>query len=181
MTPVIFTKKVDEFTFEFKLLSGGFVGVILVTPNGKIVCQKETNKDYFRFPGGGIDQEDGDLFEANSQEDFLGIARKTAVREVKEECGLSIDISRLRFLGFSMTEDEKDREGGKSYMRTFFSYKFLPEEKILGNQWSSEENGERIEYQFRQIPVEKKRANLEGIRLSSLHFAALIAFLRAPQ
>lgn len=181
MTPVIFTKKVDEFIFAFKCLVGGFVGVILVNPDGKIICQKETNKDHFRFAGGGIDSEDGDLFEANSQEDFLEIARKTAVREVKEECGLSIDTSRLRFLGFSMTEDEKDREGGKSYMRTFFSYKFLPKEKVPDNQWSSEENGEKIEYQFYQIPVEKKRANLEGVRLSNLHFAALIAFLRAPQ
>ena len=177
---LIFTKKVDEFLFAFKCLAGGFVGVVLVTPDGNVICQKETGKNHFRFTGGGIDLEDGDLFEANSQEDFLGIARKTAVREVKEECGLSIDASHLRLIGFSMVEDEKDKNGGKSYMRTFFSYQLLPEER-KPDKWVSEENGERIDYEFHQIPVEKKRANLEGIRLSGLHFAALIAFLRAPQ
>jgi 8-oxo-dGTP pyrophosphatase MutT (NUDIX family) len=178
---LIFTKKVDEFFFAFKCLSGGFVGVVLATPDGNVICQKESGKSYFRFPGGGIDLEDGDLFEANSQEDFLGIARKTAVREVREECGISIDISRLQLLGFSMVEDEQDREGGKSYMRTFFSYRFLPGEEIPSGHWTSEENGEKVEYQFYQIPVQQKRASLEGIRLSGLHFAALIAFLRAPQ
>ena len=180
MTPSIFTKKVDEFTFAFKCLSGGFVGVVLVTPDGNVICQKENGKSYFRFPGGGIDLEDGDLFEANSQEDFLGIAKKTAVREVQEECGLTIDIARLQLLGFSMVEDEQDKGGGKSYMRTFFSYQLLPEERKPDN-WVSEENGEKVEYQFYQIPIQQKRASLEGIRLSGLHFAALIAFLRAPQ
>lgn len=178
---LIFTKKVDEFTFAFKCLSGGFVGVVLVTPDGNVICQKETGKSYFRFPGGGICPEDGDLFEANSQEDFLEMAKKAAVREIEEETGSVIDASRLQLLGFSTTEDEQDKGGGKSYMRTFFSYKFLPGEKIPSGQWQSQENEEKVEYQFYQIPIQQKRASLEGIRLSGLHFAALIAFLRAPQ
>lgn len=184
MTPIIFTKKFkDEGDLWFNMVSGGFVGVILVNPNKEIMCQKETGKDLFRFPGGGIDAEDGSLIGLKSQQDLLNVAKKTAVREVKEETGSIIDPSRLRLIGFSNGDNEKDPKGGQIHARIFFSYEFLSEENMPSGMREAMEDLHLEKYEYRWVPVQDGKADLLGrfVKLSKLHFAALIAFLRGSR
>ena len=47
------------------------------------------------------------------------------------ETGIIINSSRLRFIGFSNGDNEKDPKGGQIHVRIFFSYEFLAGEKIL--------------------------------------------------
>jgi 8-oxo-dGTP pyrophosphatase MutT (NUDIX family) len=182
MTPIIFTKKIDEEYFWFNMVSGGFVGVIFVNPKKEIMFQKETGKDLFRFPGGGIDSEDGDLIGLKSQKDFLKVAKRTAVREIKEETGKIINPNRLQLVGISNGNNEKDPKGGQVHMRVFFSYEFLLGEDFPNGIHEMEEDSHLEQYEYRWVPVQNGRADLEGkyVKVSKLHFAALIRFLRAP-
>lgn len=177
-----FITEIDEQLLKSKSIHDGFVGIIPIDPTGEIVCQNEIDEEhpkrFSRFTGGRKDPVDGDLSAVNSQKEFLEIAKATAAREFQEETGVDIDPSRLRLVGFSMGDDEKNPQNGKVYMRTFFSYRFLLREKLPGSKWSSIDNGKKVEYQFHRFSVKDSRANLDGIRLSNLHFAALIAFLR---
>jgi 8-oxo-dGTP pyrophosphatase MutT (NUDIX family) len=186
MTPIIFTKKFDEELLWFNMLSGGFVGVILINfVQGitEIMFQKELDKGLFRCLGGGIDDGDGSLIGLKSQQDFLRVVKKTAIREAEEEAGISIDPSRLKLVGFSQADDEKDPKGGKVYMRTFLSYELLPGEKIPNGIRETQEEGHLEQYEYRWVPVQNGRADLEGkcVKVSKLHFAALITFLRGSR
>ena len=185
MAPIIFTNKIDEGLLWFNLVSGGFVGVIFIRTNGKIkeiMCQKETGKDLFRFPGGGIDKEDGSLVGLKYQNEFLMIAKNTAIREAKEETGFEINASRLKLIGISKGENEKDEKGGQVHARIFFSYEFLEGEKTPEGFYNSIEDGKPVSYEYRWASIKDGRVDLEGrcVKLSKLHFVALIRFLRAP-
>ncbi len=183
MTPIIFTKKFDEGNLWFNMISGIFVGIIFINPNKEIMCQKETGKDLFRMTGGGDDPEDGSLIGLKSQQDFLNLAKKTAFREAKQETGSIIDLSRLRLIGFSEDKNEKDPKGGQIHMRTFFSYEFLPGEEMPSGTREVIEDGKLEKFEYRWVPVYDGKADLQGkfIKLSPLHFWALVTFLRAPK
>ena len=180
-TPIIFKNYIDEGNFRCYLVSGGFVGVIFINPQGQFLCHKETGKHRFRFPGGGIDPEDGSLFEVQSKTEFLEIAKKAATREAKEEIGQDIDSSRLQLVGISEDKNQEDEKGGQVFLRTFFYYKFLEGEKTPDGFREVIENSRPVKYEYRWVPIENGRADLGGtqVRLSDLHFFALVRYLRA--
>jgi 8-oxo-dGTP pyrophosphatase MutT (NUDIX family) len=181
MTPIIFTNYIDEGNFWFNLVSGGFVGIIFINPQGQFLCHKETDKLRFRFPGGGIDLEDGSLIGVQSKEAFLEITKKTAVREAKEEIGQDINSSRLKLIGFSEGKNDKDEKGGQVHIRVFFFYHFFPGEKVPNESREILEDSRIIKYEYRWVSIKNGRADLEEaqVRLSDLHFAALVRYLRA--
>jgi len=180
-TPIIFKNYIDEGNFWFNLVSGGFVGIIFINPQGQFLCHKETEKHRFRFPGGGIDPEDGSLIGIKSKEEFLEIAKKTAVREAKEEIGQDIDSSRLQLIGFSEGDNDKDEKGGQVHIRVFFLYHFLSGEEIPNKSRETIEDSKVVKYEYRWVSIKDGRADLEEaqVRLSDLHFAALVRYLRA--
>ena len=186
MTPIIFTNHIDEEYLWFGLVSGGFVGVIFIRSKGKrkeIMCQKESDKEYFRFPGGGVDAEDGSLAELKSQDELLTVAKKTAVREVKEETGFQINHSRLKLIGISKGENEKDEKGGQIHVRIIFSYEFFEGEETPSGSHQIIEDSHLEKYEYRWVPIHNGRADLEDaqVKLSRLHFFALVRYLRASR
>ena len=182
MTPIIFTNYIDEGLIWFDMISGGFVGVIFKNTEGQILCQKETGKVLFRFPGGGIDERDGSLFGLKSWKNLLALAKKTAIRESEEEAGIIItDVSRLRLVGISKGENEQDEKGGQVHVRIFFSYEFLPGEKIPNGFQEVIEDKYLKKYEYFWVPIKDGKADLLGslVKLSRLHFIALVRYLRA--
>lgn len=70
--------KTDEYVFSYRV-----AGICI--QNGKVLLQKPTNDTAFAFPGGHVE-----LGETNAQ---------TLIREFKEEIGVDITVSDLKWVG----------------------------------------------------------------------------------
>jgi len=72
--------------------------VMIISQNKVLICQRKNNPEEYVFPGGHMDLDESDI-------------RDTAVREVKEEVGYSIDKQRLLIIDTHVNQygDEEPR------------------------------------------------------------------------
>lgn len=128
----------DEF-FERALEPGAGVTFALIAPSGEVLMQQRDNgngkviqyPEYWCIPGGSHDEEN----EGDSPAEL-------AIREIKEEVGLSIEQQRLGPLTFF----RREKDGGMDYV---FSCALTDEEyQYLKERVARQDFGEGKAWQF---------------------------------
>lgn len=166
-------------------ISNIFIGVILHKFNAdehKILVIQESDKQYSRFPGGGVEASDdykgilSDLKQKGLLRDiggFLNVLKRAAKRELKEELMLDIDEVQLTFVCGLLTEDQ---EGEGRHLKVFLKYP-LPENFVPNLNALGVEEERLIDFHFIKVAYDPARRFLHldpFLLLSRDHFYALL-------
>lgn len=178
--------------FSKASFSSIFVAVIL-RYNDKILAIKETDKKFFRFPGGKAEKKDDRkknsilssflLRGITNKNDFFKISQQAAKRELLEEISLEgINENNLRFV-YVFIEKDKEINFQSYHMKAFFEYQ-LSDEEVKKINFSSSNNldeAEKIE-DYKWLEIKRKNDGKISInppiKISKHHFLALLSLFR---
>jgi len=143
---------------------------IIITKEKKIALVYSTKEHYYKFPGGGI----------NDQEDHIG----TLIREVKEETGLTVIPQSVREYGSVLRlQKSDDYEDTVFEQENFYYFCEVTDEcgaqnldeyekaagfelRIVSLQEAIEANSQSTENRFNQVMRERERRVLELLQVS---------------
>lgn len=108
----------------------------LIIKNGKVLCSKRPNRNYYNIPGGGIA--------------YGEFSNDTAIREIKEEIGLDIKV--LYPLGVIESKFNKIKNGEqKIWQEYYFIQRCEITSRVDTNKVLENQEGEDMKYYWLEI------------------------------
>lgn len=165
----LFEMDSHDYEDSYKTFRRPSARAVILKPNKTIALVYSVNNRYYKFPGGGIKDDE---------------ERRTAlIREVKEEAGLSVIQGTIREFGSVLRRQKSDKEENTIFEQENFYY-FCDCEEEIGEQnlddYEAEAgfvlrfvsldeaiktNGEfRSDNQFDQLMIDRERRVLELIK-----------------
>lgn len=125
--------KTDEYVFSYRV-----AGICI--NNGKVLLQKPTNDNAFAFPGGHVE--------------FGEINAQTLIREFKEEIGVDVSVSDLKWIGeiFFPWGKKQCHQICIYYLVDIISNDIPLEGKFIGKEKIEERN---FDLEFHWVPIEE--------------------------